>query len=82
MLQEHPDLKLAIEGHTDNLGSAPGNQALSEKRAAAVRQYLIETYQVDGARLTAKGLGAGKPAAGNETAEGRQQNRRVELVRM
>ena len=82
MLKDHPDLKLTIEGHTDNVGSAQSNQALSEKRASAVRQYLIDSYQLDGARLTAKGLGASKPAAGNETAEGRQQNRRVELVKM
>lgn len=82
MLKDHPDLKLAIEGHTDNVGSAAANQTLSEKRAAAVRQFLIDSYQVDGARLVAKGLGATKPATGNDTAEGRQQNRRVELVKM
>ena len=82
MLKDHPDLKLTIEGHTDNVGSAQSNQALSEKRASAVRQYLVDSYQLDGARLTAKGLGASKPAAGNDTAEGRQQNRRVELVKM
>ena len=82
MLKDHPDLKLTIEGHTENVGSAQSNQALSEKRAAAVRQYLMDSYQVDGTRLTAKGLGASKPAGGNDTAAGRQQNRRVELVKM
>ena len=82
MLKDHPDLKLTIEGHTDNVGAAAANQTLSEKRAAAVRQFLIDSYQVDGARLVAKGLGATKPATGNDTAEGRQQNRRVELVKM
>jgi outer membrane protein OmpA-like peptidoglycan-associated protein len=81
MLKEHADLKLTIEGHTDNVGSAPANQTLSEKRAAAVRQYLIDTYQVEGVRLQAKGLGQTKPAGSNDTPEGRQQNRRVELVR-
>jgi outer membrane protein OmpA-like peptidoglycan-associated protein len=81
MLKEHPDLKLTIEGHTDNVGSAASNQALSEKRAAAVRQSLVDSYQVDGARLQAKGLGQTKPAASNDTPEGRQSNRRVELVR-
>jgi OmpA-OmpF porin, OOP family len=81
MLKEHPDLKLAIEGHTDNVGSAAANQTLSEKRAAAVRQALVDGYQVDGARLQAKGLGQTKPAAPNDTPEGRQSNRRVELVR-
>lgn len=81
MLQEHADLKLVIEGHTDNVGDAAANATLSEKRAAAVRQYLMGTFRIDGARLTAKGLGASKPVAPNTTAEGRQQNRRVELVK-
>lgn len=81
MLKEHPELKLTIEGHTDNVGAAPANQTLSEKRAAAVRQSLIDAYQVDAARLQAKGLGSTKPATSNDTPEGRQQNRRVELVK-
>jgi outer membrane protein OmpA-like peptidoglycan-associated protein len=82
MLKEHPELKLVIEGHTDNVGMAASNQALSEKRAEAVRKYLVETYGVDKDRLQAKGFGASKPAAGNDTPEGRQQNRRVELVKI
>jgi OmpA-OmpF porin, OOP family len=81
MLKEHADLGLTIEGHTDNVGKAEANQSLSEKRAAAVRQYLIDTYQIDAARLEAKGLGQTKPLGSNDTAEGRQQNRRVELVK-
>jgi OOP family OmpA-OmpF porin len=81
MLKEHPELKLTIEGHTDNVGAAPANLTLSEKRAAAVRQQLVDTYQIDGARLQAKGLGQTKPAGSNDTPEGRQQNRRVELVK-
>ncbi len=81
MLKEHPDLQLTIEGHTDNVGSAESNQALSERRAQSVRRYLIETYGVTEARLEAKGLGASKPAAANDTPEGRKQNRRVELVK-
>jgi OmpA-OmpF porin, OOP family len=82
MLKDHGDLKLTIEGHTDNVGKAKANQALSEKRAAAVRQFLIDSYQVDGARLQAKGLGQTKPVGSNDTAEGKQSNRRVELVKM
>ena len=82
MLKEHSDLKITIEGHTDNVGAAASNQALSEKRAASVRQFLIDTYLVDGARLTAKGLGSTKPVGSNDTPEGRQNNRRVELVKM
>ena len=81
MLNQHADLKLTIEGHTDNVGSATSNQTLSDKRAAAVRQFLISTYHIDGGRLTSKGLGATKPAVSNDTPEGRQQNRRVELVK-
>jgi OmpA-OmpF porin, OOP family len=81
MLAQHSDLKLVIEGHTDNVGDASANQTLSEKRAAAVAAALSGTYKVDAGRLTSKGFGASKPAASNDSPEGRQQNRRVELVR-
>jgi OOP family OmpA-OmpF porin len=82
MLKEHADLKLAIEGHTDNVGNAASNQTLSEKRAEAVRQELITRYGIDAARLAATGLGSTKPVGTNDTPEGRQNNRRVELVKM
>ena len=81
MLAAHAELELTIEGHTDNTGSAAANQTLSEQRAAAVKQYLVAHYGVDAARLDAKGFGASKPVASNDTPEGRQQNRRVELVK-
>jgi outer membrane protein OmpA-like peptidoglycan-associated protein len=81
MLREHADLKLAIEGHTDNVGDAAANQTLSEKRAAAVRAYLVG-QGIDESRLRSAGYGASKPAAPNDTSEGRQRNRRVELVKM
>ncbi|HEY4322207.1 MAG TPA: OmpA family protein [Gemmatimonadales bacterium] len=81
MLTAHPELHLTIEGHTDNTGSATGNQTLSEQRAASVRQFLIDTYKIDAARLKSAGFGASKPAASNDTPEGRQTNRRVELVK-
>lgn len=81
MLTDHADLKLLIEGHTDNVGATAANQALSERRAAAVRQALIDGYGVAGERLTTKGFGATKPVGGNDTPEGRQTNRRVELVK-
>ena len=81
MLKEHPELELTIEGHTDNVGKPESNQTLSEKRATAVRQYLVDTYQIEGARLASKGMGQTKPVGANDTAEGRQQNRRVELVK-
>lgn len=82
MLKEHADLRLLIEGHTDNVGDEAANQTLSEKRAAAVKAYLVSTFGIDAARLESKGFGASRPAAPNDTPEGRQQNRRVELVKL
>lgn len=81
MLTEHAELTLSIEGHTDDVGDPASNQTLSERRAAAVRAYLVEQLGVDGARLTTAGFGSTQPVASNETPDGRQQNRRVELVR-
>jgi outer membrane protein OmpA-like peptidoglycan-associated protein len=80
MLNEHPELKLIIEGHTDNVGDAAANQKLSETRAAAVVQALSTNYKVAADRLKSAGFGAAKPAKPNDTPEGRQANRRVELV--
>lgn len=81
MLKAHPGLKLEIEGYTDNVGDAAANRTLSEKRAAAVKQYLVSTFGIAAARLTTKGFGASHPIAPNTTPEGRQTNRRVELVK-
>lgn len=81
MLRDHPDLKLAIEGHTDAQGDPAANQALSERRAEAVKQSLVDSFNIDAARLTNRGFGSSKPVVPNTTPEGRQQNRRVELVR-
>jgi len=81
MLEEHADLSLLIEGHTDDVGQAAANQTLSEQRAAAVKGALVESFNVSADRLTTAGFGSTKPVAKNDTAEGRQQNRRVELVR-
>ena len=80
-LKKYGDLKLLIEGHTDNVGSAASNLALSDARAAAVKAVLVADYAVDGARLSTKGFGDTKPSVPNETAIGRAQNRRVELVK-
>ena len=82
MLVKHEDLRLAIEGHTDNVGGTAKNQTLSEKRAAAVRQWLVTNKGVAAARLEARGYGASKPAGDNGTEDGRQKNRRVELVKL
>lgn len=81
MLKEHADLSLTIEGHTDNVGNAAANQTLSEKRADAVKAALVADYGIDAGRLTTAGFGASKPAGSNDTPEGRQTNRRVELVK-
>ncbi|HET9066916.1 MAG TPA: OmpA family protein [Gemmatimonadales bacterium] len=82
MLTEHPTLTLRIEGHTDATGDEATNQALSARRAASVREWLVESAGIAPGRLTAAGLGESKPVGSNDTPEGRQQNRRVELVRV
>jgi len=75
----HPGLSLQIEGHTDSVGGDQMNQQLSERRADSVRDFLIE-QGVAGSSVTAKGFGKTQPVASNDTPEGRQKNRRVELV--
>ena len=75
----YPSLLLAIEGDTDSVGSDSYNQDLSEKRAEAVRDFLAHE-NIPMASMTAQGFGKTQPVATNDTAEGRQQNRRVELV--
>jgi OOP family OmpA-OmpF porin len=80
ILKENKDWKMTVEGHTDNVGGADYNQKLSDRRAAAVKDYLVKGG-IDAARLSSKGLGMTKPVASNESAMGRSQNRRVELVK-
>ena len=80
-LTKNPQWKVRIEGHTDNIGPEADNQALSERRAAAVVHELVATYGVNAGRLSAVGFGESKPKDTNETLIGRAQNRRVELVR-
>jgi outer membrane protein OmpA-like peptidoglycan-associated protein len=75
----HPGLRLDVEGYTDSVGGDDYNQQLSEQRAASVRGYLTE-QGMPVTSVTAKGFGKAQPVASNDTAEGRQQNRRVELV--
>jgi outer membrane protein OmpA-like peptidoglycan-associated protein len=81
LLESRPDLKLRIEGHTDNVGSRAANQRLSEARASAVVDWLV-AHGVDKSRLTAQGFADAKPVEDNGTEEGRAKNRRVELVKM
>ncbi|MGB0037199.1 MAG: OmpA family protein [Candidatus Acidiferrales bacterium] len=75
----HPGLNLQIEGHTDSVGSDEFNQQLSERRAASVQDFLIQ-QGVPESTVTARGFGKTQPVASNDTPEGRQRNRRVELV--
>lgn len=80
-LKEHPELKIEIQGHTDNVGKADVNLKLSQARAESVKKVLTSEYGVKGDQLTAKGYGDTKPAGANKTPEGRANNRRVELVK-
>jgi len=79
ILETHPDLKLQVEGHTDSTGSDEYNQKLSENRAISARDFLV-SQGISSTEITAKGFGESVPVASNDTAEGRQKNRRVELV--
>jgi len=78
IMQENPDMKLQIDGHTDWVGTDEYNQKLSDDRAASVRAYII-SKGVDASRITSAGHGESMPIADNKTAAGRQQNRRVEM---
>lgn len=80
LMQQNPQLKLKVEGHTDNQGSAASNQTLSQKRADAVVAWLT-AHEISASRLAAVGRGQGAPLADNATDSGRAQNRRVELVK-
>jgi len=81
MMQEHSDLRLLIEGHTDGSGDFDHNMELSRGRAKAVKAWLVDSGEIDADRLRTVGLGPTQPKAPNESDEGRRQNRRVELVK-
>jgi len=78
-LGEYPDRTIAIEGHTDSVGTAEFNMGLSQRRAAAVHSFLLN-QGVAGNRMRAVGMGQGSPIASNDSSTGRQQNRRVEVI--
>lgn len=82
LLEDDPDLRLSIEGHTDRDGSDESNETLSQNRANAVRGYLIATYSISAGRLESKGWGESKPMDTNDTPEGKANNRRVELIQI
>jgi outer membrane protein OmpA-like peptidoglycan-associated protein len=79
IISGHPGLRLAVEGHTDSVGGDDYNQDLSEHRGGSVRDYLVGQGMAGGS-VSSKGFGKTQPLASNDTASGRQQNRRVELV--
>ena len=77
-MKENSDKKANLSGHTDNVGTDAYNQALSERRVASVKDYVVGKG-VDGGRVSGQGFGESKPIADNKTAEGRSKNRRVEI---
>lgn len=77
----YPDLKIEIQGHTDNTGTAAHNLDLSNRRAQTVQKYIL-LYGIDSSRMKAKGYGMTKPVDTNDTEDGRAKNRRVELVKI
>ena len=80
VLNDHPDWKIRVEGHTDNVGDRDANLKLSDDRAQAVMNWFSD-HGVDRSRLTAKGYGEAHPVASNESDSGRRTNRRVDLIR-
>jgi OOP family OmpA-OmpF porin len=78
LLRENPDVRVRIDGHTDATGPEAYNQGLSERRAGAVKNHLVENG-VSADRLSTQGFGESEPIAGNDTRDGRALNRRVEL---
>jgi outer membrane protein OmpA-like peptidoglycan-associated protein len=80
-LKQHGDLKILIEGHTDNVGTPASNLTLSDARAAAVKAALVSEHGAAADRITTRGLGDTKPSLPNTSANGRAQNRRVEIVK-
>jgi len=80
VMNKYPDLKIVVEGHTDNIGTAKYNEGLSQRRAEAIKEVMVKKFQVDETRIKAKGYGLSQPIASNATREGRQRNRRVEAA--
>ena len=79
-VKKYPGHKISVEGHTDSTGNAKSNQALSERRAAAVKKYLLDNGASDGDKIKSVGFGASKPIADNKTKKGKFENRRVEIL--
>ncbi|MEO0183664.1 MAG: OmpA family protein, partial [candidate division WOR-3 bacterium] len=80
ILTMHPEIEVEIQGHTDDIGADAYNLKLSQKRAEAVRDYLINKHMIEPVRLIPVGYGERRPIADNSTEEGRRKNRRVEFL--
>lgn len=80
VLGEFPKARIVVEGHTDSRGNENSNRALSQRRAIAVREHILTNMPISSARITAVGHGEDRPIASNDTAEGREKNRRIEVV--
>lgn len=79
-MEQYPDVVVELEGHTDSVGTEQYNEGLSQRRANAVRQVMLDRFGISAGRVTARGFGEGQPVASNDTAAGRAQNRRVVTV--
>jgi OmpA-OmpF porin, OOP family len=79
-MKKYPTTTAVIEGHTDNVGTYNHNMELSQRRAQAVVDYLVDNFGIDRSRLTARGYGFTKPVADNATQDGKQKNRRIEAI--
>ncbi len=79
-VKKYPNAKVSVEGHTDAIGTEQYNQGLSERRAAAVKAYLVKAGAADASRIQTVGYGKSRPVADNKTAKGRFENRRVEVL--
>jgi len=80
LINLYEDQPVLIVGHTDAIGASDYNQTLSERRAGLVRQFFIDQFDVDAARLSTLGKGEREPIASNATAAGRRANRRIEVL--
>jgi len=80
IIAAYPNRRVELSGHTDDKGGDAYNQRLSERRAAAVKTWLVDRHSLDGSRIATRGDGESRPVADNRTDEGRQRNRRVEAL--
>jgi outer membrane protein OmpA-like peptidoglycan-associated protein len=81
VLQENPDVRVKIVGHTDSDGADASNLDLSKRRGASVKNELVKTFGIDASRLESDGMGEGQPVAPNDTPANKALNRRVELIK-